>query len=188
MLLVMRASLLLAPLSISTLTGCAGIIGVQSGAAALVTPRGNTPVAGTLNAHLQAGLGRKGGRSAVVMGPEINVRATKDYGHADAGLTLTGMVASPRFVGYMRAALDPMGVSWPKGEPVYAFGSGVEIGGGIAWKGSYDRGRFVSDTKGSAITLSLRGDLEARPTQVRADIFVGLMLGVAFYALSGWRE
>jgi hypothetical protein len=179
---------LLALASISCLVGCSRILGVQSGAAVLAIPRKNTPVVGTLNAHLQAGPGERGGHSAIMVGPEANLRATNDYGHLDWGLTLTRAAASPRWLGYARAALDPVGISWRNGRSYYAFGSGVEIGGGWAWNGRYDPGRFVSDTTGDAITLSLRGDLEARPDQLQADIFVGLMVGVAFYTLAGPRR
>ncbi len=173
--------------SLSCLSGCAAFVGAQGGAAVLATRRGHTPVAASFNAREDLGLANGDAQAAVLLGAEANGRVTNDYGHVDLGLNGGVMGASSRWLGYGFLSLDPVGGSVRDRVSYYAFSSGLEIGGGYSWNGEQDPGRFIIHTSGEAITLSLRGDVELRPAQPQADVFVGLMVGFAGYGLVNGR-
>jgi hypothetical protein len=172
-----------AVIALTWLTGCAGLFGVQGGAALLATPRGNEPVVGMMNGHLEIGGGS--GESAVLFGLEGNTRVTSDYGHVAAGMDAAWMHVSEKGMGYARLAVDPLGLSVRQKATYYALDTGLEVGLGWSWNGKRSSSDYniLTEIRGDAVTLSVRGDVELRPAQPQADAFVGLMLGFATYDL-----
>ena len=121
----------------------------------------------------------------MIFGPEINLRATRDYGHGDVGVSVGGMMTSETWawLGYLRFTGTPLGLSSRSAQLFYAPCGGVELGAGYAFDRGHDVGPYVANGGGLAMTVSLRGDLEGRPAQTggQPDAFVGLMVGLAFF-------
>jgi hypothetical protein len=85
------------------------------------------------------------------------------------------------WLGYLRMAGSALGVSSRSATAFYAPCGGLELGAGYSFDQTHDVGKVVANGGGTAITLSLRADLEGRPAQDtgQPDAFVGLMVGVA---------
>lgn len=176
---IARLAALAAP---ALLSGCAGMIGAQAGAVGLATPRGHTPVAATANLHGEIGVAPNAA-TAVLAGFEMNLRATRDYGHGDAGATLGVLGQGERVMLHARLGLDPLGFSLRDATAYFAPGAGLELGGGFRIDSRQHHGRFITETEGNAITLSVRSDAEWRPAEGRADVFVGAMVGFAWVGI-----
>jgi hypothetical protein len=167
------------------LSGCGVFAGGQIGAMGLATPRGNTPVVAAASAHMDVGVTNNYSDTGLFTGIDVDLRATRDYGHGDLAASLAVLHRADRVFAFGRFVGSPVGLSSRGDHLYYAGGAALEAGLGFAPGAVYDAGRVVSTAAGRGITITLRGDVESRPAQASGsvDAFVGLMVGFAAYVM-----
>lgn len=107
------------------------MIGGTGGVNYLATPRANTPVGGAVNAFINGGMSVSGERSQTLMfGPEVNVRASNDYGHGSIGLSTAYVFAFPKWATYARLGFAPISGSYRNSVLYYSLNTGLELGAG----------------------------------------------------------
>ncbi len=164
------------------------MIGGTGGVNYLATPRANTPVGGAVNAFINGGMSVSGERSQTLMfGPELNIRASNDYGHGSIGLSAAYVVAQPKWAAYARLGFAPISGSYRNSVLYYSLNTGLELGAGITvGTGWMTATGVVMDS--TMLLLSLRSDVDYRPGQSQADLFLSFNIGVMRYFGAGMRS
>jgi hypothetical protein len=174
-------------LALCSLSACSTMVTAQAGPTLLATPRANTMIAGEAHASVHAGPAINEG-AAVLVGAEVNGRATNDYGHGSMGLSLGLTGASDRVMFVGRAMFSPFGLSARNASLWYALGGGLELTAGYALNDNNNANWVVARTSHRrAVTLSLRGDVEFRPNQQQADLWIALLFGFAWHQITAGR-
>ena len=165
--------------------GCAFMLGASVGPTVLATPRANTQFGSTLNAHLSVGDNTNSARTqAFVVGTELNVRATDDYGHGGFGFTGAYMWMLSSVALYTRLGFAPMSGSSRNSVLYYSLNTGLELGLMIPWNSTH-RGVENTLSEGTGLLVTLRSDLDYRPGQGAADVFFSLNVGAVIFGASG---
>lgn len=168
--------------------GCAGMLSATLGANVLATPRANTQFGASANAHIETGPSFYASQShAPLVGAELNVRATNDYGHGSLGFSGAYLYARPKWATFARLGFAPIGGSYRNSAGYYALNTGLEWGFAIAPGGNEIDVRYGTILDAHALLVTLRADVEYRPGQSQADLFFSLNIGYARYGFSRMR-
>lgn len=155
-------------LLLAVMTGCTVARSVNGGLYVLPTADGHIPVGGVVSAQATAMFG-------VGVGADATIRGTGDYGHAAAGVHLAGIFDGP----YGRLGFAPLAASYRDDAFWYAANTSLELGYMFRQRSGSTTGLVTTTTDASVWTLGLRGDVEYRPGQGQADVFVSVMFGYA---------
>ncbi|MFO0562572.1 MAG: hypothetical protein U0269_31435 [Polyangiales bacterium] len=180
---------LVALTAIPSLTaGCASMLSINAGPSLLATPRAHTMAAAEAHASVAYGP-NLGSNAGVLLGLEANGRVTNDYGHGSLGFSLGVLGFSPsRFIAGARGFFVPLGVSSRDAAAWYALGGGLELTAGISLdRPDNDNWYVASTSRRRAITFTLRGEAEHRPSQGETDVWLSVLLGFAWAQITSGR-
>lgn len=160
-----------------TATGCTLARSVNGGLYAQPTANGHIPVGGVVS-------GQVAGVAVVGIGADATIRGTGDYGHVAAGVHLAGL--HERFYG--RLGFAPLAASYRDDEFWYATNTSLELGVLIRRDSGSTTGMLTTTSDTSVWSIGLRGDVEYRPGQGDADVFVSLLFGYAIVETTSARS
>ncbi len=173
---------LMAAAALGALQACSMVASGAAGVYALPTRRGHAPVGGTVSGQVAAGV------VPFAFGADATLRGTADYAHAAIGANL-GLYAAGRRMGlFGRVGYAPIGVSRRDGAFWYSMDTSLEVGLTFSLDSSERNELYVVARRSSrSWTLGLRGDVEYRPGQAQADVFVSLIVGILNVEVAGPR-
>lgn len=161
--------------SFAVLLSACGIARTVNGGVYAVPTAGNRiPVGGIVSGQIAFG-------NTLLVGVDATGRVTGDYMHGALGGHLS--VVSQASPGpYGRVGFAPLALSANDGNVWYAINTSLEFGAEFPFGGSTHNVGFLSRRdRGTAWMLGLRGDLEYRPAQAQADVFLSLVVGYHSY-------
>ncbi len=166
-----------AALSAATLPACGLARSVNGGLFAEPGGGSHTPVGGIASGHIAFG-------NTAYLGLDGTVRVTSEYAHGALGSHLSVISQNDPVGPYARLGFAPLAVSARDGNVWYAMNTSLEFGFEFPFgHQTHTSGFFTRRDVGQAWTVSLRGDLEYRPAQDDADVFLSLLFGFYDYDL-----
>lgn len=165
-------------------SGCATVFGGTVGVNVLATPRGHTMVAAGANLHAVVGkLSSPSATTAWMMGPELNLRATDDYGHFGFGFTGSVLTSPAGWAGYARIGLAPLSGSVRNATVSHSMNTSLELGFlAITGRPAADPGARVDNAQG--VLFTLRTDLDYQTSLANVDLFFSLNIGYGAYSFN----
>lgn len=123
---------------------------------------------------------------AVLAGLELNGRVSNDYGHGSLGASLGVLGGGERFIAHARASFVPFGISHRDAVAWYALGGSLDLTAGYVLSGGRSTDfLIVRNTTRTAVTASLRMDVDMRPGRPEADLWFSFLLGFHYSNVSG---
>lgn len=151
----------------------------------LATPRGHTIIAGEAHGSVHAGVGF-GSTAAALAGLELNGRISNDYGHGSLGASFGVLGGGERFIAHARASFIPFGLSSRDAIAWYSLGGSLDLTAGFVLSGGRSTDfLIVRNATRSAVTASLRMDVDFRPGRPEADLWFALLLGFHYSSVTG---
>jgi hypothetical protein len=171
---LLRAALTLCAAAL--LPACGVARSLNGGVFAVPTGGDHDLVGGVASGHYAVG-------SRLYAGVDATVRATGDYAHGALG-THVSFISWREPVGpYARLGFAPLAASLRDRTVWYAMNTSLELGVELPFGPQTHtvHGLLQSRDRGSAWTVGVRGDVEYRPAQGQADVFVSLVFGYHDY-------
>ncbi len=160
------------------LSACGIAYTVNGGVYAVPTASNRIPVGGIVSGQVAFG-------NRLFVGVDATGRVTGDYMHGALGGHLS-LISQASPGAYGRVGFAPLALSANDSNVWYAINTSLELGAEFPFgESTHTVGFLSSHDRGRALMLGVRGDLEYRPAQAQADVFVGLVVGYHAFDLGG---
>ena len=158
------------------LPACGVARSLNGGLFAVPTGGDHDLVGGVVSGHYAFG-------NRLYAGVDATVRATGDYGHGALGTHVSFFSQREPSGPYARLGFAPLAASLRDRTVWYAVNTSIALGVELPFgpRTHTVHGLFATTDRGSAWTVGVRGDVEYRPAQGQADVFVSLLFGYHDY-------